>query len=1216
MSRTFFVVLALFLFSAAALPAEGVTPDAVMLRYPDVSADRIVFLYANDLWTVSRDGGAASPLASPEGVEMFPKFSADGKTIAFAGNYDGNRDLYTVPVEGGVPFRITHHPSGEMLCDWTPDGRLLYYSGARSEVGGITALYFVKPDGGLPEKLPVPYGTTGAISPDGEWLAYTPYTRDFATWKRYRGGTASDIWLFNLKTLKSRKITNWEGTDTLPMWHRDRLYYLSDQGDAHRLNLWVYSINEGRHRQLTRFEDYDVKWPSIGPKEIVFQLGADLHLLDLETETTRKVKVTIPGARPTLKEKRVDASKFIQSWAISPTGKRVATQARGDIWTLPAEKGAPRNLNRTSGVAERDASWSPDGRWIAYFSDATGEYELYITQSDGKGETKQLTKGSTGYFYNPTWSPDSKKIVFSDYAANLYLCDVESGETKVIDQDPWDWYFRDVSWSHDSRWIAFARTMEEASIPCIHIHDTRTGETRRVTQGFHGDSSPVFDRKGDYLFYKSQRFFSPTSSEVSDNFIYRDSGALVAAPLRADMEWPWPEKNDEETWDDEKKKDDDEQKVDEEKKGDEEEEDNGGEKKEVVDDDVSGTWEGIANTPEGDLPFTMTLKLDPGGSVTGSMTSPAYSGSISGTYDKESGMLSATLSMDQGFQVTLEVKIENGTMAGSGSADGDAVTLTANRISQETADEDNEEGDKKKKEEARKEVTIDFEGFEERTFLLPITKGRFGSLAVNDKNQVIYGRADKGIMLFDLADEKKVEKEVAKGGAGFQISGDGKQLLLFTGGGVSIVKAAPGGSPKKVSTSGMTAYIDPREEWRQLLMDTWRIYREFFYVKNMHNVDWPGVYKRYEKMLDHCVTREELSYVIGEMISELNVGHAYYGGGDGENPKRVSVGLLGVDFALREGAYAFEKIYKAAAWETDIQSPLLEPGLKVKEGDFLLAVNGVPVDTAKDPWAAFIGTAGKVVTLTVSEKPVLDEEARDLVIKPTGSESELRYRAWIEKNRRYVEEKSGGKIGYMHIPDTAWGGRNAFVRQYYGQMHKKALIVDERWNSGGYDPYPMIARMMIPVHSFWTRRYGKDRAAPGGSHQGPKCMLINALAGSGGDSFPWQFRELKLGKLIGTRTWGGLVGLSGNPSLIDNGRPSVPTVAFYKANGTWGVEGHGVDPDIEVVDDPALMVGGGDPQLDAAIELMLKEIETYPYIVPSRPPEPDRSGMGIPVKDR
>ena len=1226
-----FLALALFL-GAPVRAGEARRPDAAMLRYPDVGPQKIVFLYANDLWVVDRNGGEAEPLASPPGEELFPKFSPDGKAIAFTGNYDGDQDIYTLDVSGGVPFRVTHHPSTETLCDWTPEGKLLFFTSGLSGLNRMSKLYLVDARGGFPESLPVPYGADGAISPDGTWLAYTPYTRDARTWKRYRGGMATDIWLFNLRTHESKRITEWEGTDTLPMWHEKKVYYLSDMGPAARLNLWCYDTESGAREQVTHFTDYDVKWPSMGPGnkgqgEIVFQNGPGLYLLDLETSLSREVEVTIPGAKPRLRPRMVDASDYIQSWGISPTAKRAVVQARGDVWTLPAQHGSPRNLTRTNGTAERTPTWSPDGKWIAYFSDATGEYELYVMRSDGKEEPRQLTSGSRTFYLNAVWSPDARYIAFSDKACKLYIYDMEKQEKRFVDKDPWT-QNRPVrlSWSHDSRWIAYARSDEDSRMPSIHLYNVEEGKGYKVTSSFFGDALPVFDRQGDYLYFTSMRAFHPSYSDVDGTFIYDESQVLLAVPLRADMKHPWLPESDEETWKDKEKKPEKNG-----KKGEKGEKKNGDEATKKTEaehpvsaatDAVSGTWEGTARgTPSGDVEFTVHLRLLADNKVEGDLQMPLFSGKVSGTWDPAAKKVSLVFHVpDGGPTVSIVLTIHGDDAEGTWNDPTGTGTITAKRVSGgEEEGEETKEGDKKEgaKKKAPEKLKIDLEGFEARAILLPLSRGNFRGLAVNDRNQLLYVREGEGIKLFDMKDKKKQEKTVTSSAGMFIISADGKKILVPRGGSAEIMNAAAGASGKSVVTRGMNVWIDPRVEWKQIFTDAWRIDRDFFYVANMHGVDWPAVRERYEKMVEDCNSREDVGYVIREMISELNVGHSYYrGGGDTEKGPRVSVGLLGVDFTLENGAYRIARIYQGAAWDVDARNPLLEKGIDVKEGDYLLAVNGVPLDSSEDPWAAFVGLAGRTVTLTVSENPVRDDKARDVVVKTLSSERKLRYRAWIEHNRAYVERKTQGKVGYIYVPNTGIDGQNDLVRQYFGQVDKAALIIDERWNGGGQIPDRFIEMLNRPVSNYWARRDAKPGMTPSWGHQGPKCMLINGLAGSGGDMFPWLFRHAKLGKLVGMRTWGGLVGISGNPGFIDGGGITVPTFGFYETDGTWGVEGHGVDPDIEVIDDPALMVKGGDPQLDAAVDLMLKEIELHPYRPPKPPAPPDRSGMGIREEDK
>lgn len=1099
---------------------ETVRPHAGMLLYPDVSATDIAFVYANDIWLVSREGGTARPLASPPGQEQFPRFNAAGDRIAFIGNYEGNRDLYTIPVTGGIATRVTYHPAGEVLCDWTPDGRLLFHTNAWSGLGRQRMLYTVAASGGMPDKVPVPYGAAGAISADGTWLAYTPHNRDTRTWKRYRGGMASDVWLYNLKSGESKKITDWEGTDTQPMWQGQTIYYLSDQGSTHRLNIWSYDTRSGKRNAVTKYAAYDVKWPSIGPGpkgrgEIVFQLGPELMLLDLASSKVRPVDVVIPGDRPAIRPKLVDVHERITNPRISSTGKRAVVEARGDIWTLPAEHGSPRNLSRSSGVAERDPAWSPDGQWIAYFSDQGGEYQLYVRQSDGAGEARQVTHFEDGFLSNSNWSPDSKWVTFNDNLGRMHLHSMESNETKVIQASPYGSPGR-PAWSHDSRWFAYTNSTDNRQ-SAIYIYDVKSGDSHQVTSGMFNDSWPTFDRKGDYLYFASQRdFSSPIYEDVGTTFVYSGLDRLYAVPLRKDVPSPLAPKSDEEKW-----------------------------------------KEGKAEKPEEETAE----------STSGDEQKPAESDAKPAEESKSGGMAA--------------------------------------------------------KGKSPKAVEIDLDGFERRAVQLPVDNGNFALLAVNDKGQLLYVRAPArgidgrpSVKILDLSKDEKKEDTVIDGVGGFDLSADGKMILVSQQRRLAVLKAAPKQKIEHaIDVSSMRSLIDPREEWDQIFHDAWRMERDFFYDPNMHGVDWQGVHDQYAAMLPDCVTREDVGYVISEMISELNVGHAYYGGGDTEDQPRLAVGLLGADFELADGAYRISGIVEGAPWDVDARGPLSQPGVDVKEGDYLLEVNGMPLDTSKDPYAAFQGMAGKTVVLTVSDHPSLDDQAREVVVELERSESRLRFRNWIEDNRKKVEEASGGRVGYIYVPDTGVNGQNNLFRQFYGQLDKDALIVDERWNGGGQIPTRFIELLNRKATNYWARRYGEDWVWPPDSQQGPKCMLINGMAGSGGDAFPAYFRQAGLGKLIGTRTWGGLVGISGSPALVDGAAVRAPSFAFYELNGTWGIEGHGVDPDIEVIDDPSLMRDGGDPQLQAAIDLMLKELKEHPFHKPNRPPYPNRSGMGIKPDD-
>ena len=1093
--------LALVIGAPTAVRAE-IEPHGGMLRYPAVSADKIAFVYASDIWVVDRDGGLATPLASPPGLEARPRFSPDGGEIAFQGNYEGDTDLYVVAVDGGVARRVTHHPATEVLQQWTRDDRLLFASGMQGVPRGNLQLYTVAPDGGLPTKLPVVYGAMSAISDDGRWLAFTPHTRDHRTWKRYRGGMATDIWLYDLRSGQSRQITDWEGTDTAPMWAEGVLYYLSDQGPEHRWNLWKFDPRTDEREQVTRFRDYDVKEPSIGPGpngrgEIVFQKGPAIHLLDLESGDVTEIEVRIPGERPHLRAERVDVGDFVMGWNVSSTGKRALVEMRGDVWSLPVEDGVPVNLTRSSGVAERSPVWSPDGRWIAYFSDESGEYEIYVRQSDGKDEPRRVGSFGPPFKEGMGWSPDSEKIAYVDKTGSLYVVDVDSGRRTLVNQDQWG-NTPDAAWSHDGAWIVYTAAGDNMN-SALWLYEVETGEKTQVTSGMFNDGSPAFDREGKYLYYVSARDFAqPTYEDVGSTFVYDDTEVVLMVPLRADVEIPGKPKEDLEEWSD-----------------DEEEKDDEGEKKD---------------------------------------------------------------------------------------------------------DEGDEAEDAEEEEEA---LVIDLEDFEARAIQLELSSANYGQLAVADGGALIYTKGGwgpgGGIHTYDPHADEPEEKTVLAGFSSYRMTDDGKKLLVRRGKDFAVVDAKPDQKFEDTfSVAGLETMIDPRAEWEQIFEDSWRFFRDYFYDPGMHGVDWKGVRKQYRAMLEDCSSRPDLEFVIKEMISELNVGHAYHGGGDMEDTPSRNVGLLGVDFELDRGAYRIAKVYEGAPWDSDARSPLRMASGEVGVGDYVLAVNGVEVDTSQDPWAAFIGTAGETTRLTVSEKPRLDDEARDVLVEPLRSEGMLRFRHWIEENRRTVAEQTDGKVGYIYVPDTGVNGQNNLFRQFYGQRDAEALIVDERWNGGGQIPTRFIELLDRPRTNYWAVRDGERGYFPWpyDSHQGPKCMLINGLAGSGGDAFPAYFRQAGLGKLIGERTWGGLVGISGSRPIIDGAFLAVPSFAYYDKDGTWGIEGHGVDPDIEVVADPSKLASGTDPQLQAAVELMLEEIERNGYEAPPVPEGPDRSGMGISEEDK
>ncbi len=1090
------LLLVLGLCSAMALAQI----DARMLRYPDVSATHIAFVYAGDIWLVPKEGGVAHRLSTPPGEETFPRFSPDGKTLAYTADYDGNEDIYTVPVTGGVPTRLTHNPFPDRVLDWYPDGSgILFASRMESGKDRFNQLYKVDKTGGLPVKLPVPYGEFGEISPDGKILAYMPIARDFRTWKRYRGGMAPDIWLFNLQDYSAKNITNNVANDSQPMWHGTTLYFLSDRDQNKRFNIWAYDLNSGKVREITHFEDYDVRFPAIGAAGIVFENSDRLYLLDLSTEKYKEVKVEVVTDRATLKPRQEKVAKLIRNGGISPTGKRAVLVARGDVFTLPAEHGVVLDLTRTSGYAERSPAWSPDGKWIAYFSDRSGEYELTVRPADGSGEERKVTSMGPGFRYNIFWSPDSKKVAFIDKAMTINICDMESGKLTPIDKGLYMFHGNlagwTANWSPDSRWLAYSRDLDNR-YDAVFVYDTSNGEKHQLTAGFYNASDPVFDPDGKYLYFLTSRTFRPDYSNLDNSWIYANTTTIAAVPLRKDVPSPLAARNDEE-----------------------------------------------------------------------------------------------------------EVKKEEKP------AEKPAEEMAKNNEKKEEA------AAKKKEEPKTKAVDIDFDGFEERLVMLPPKAGNYTDLSAIP-GKVIYrhlprtgsGGEKSPIMYYDL--KAREEKPILADADGYALSANGKKMLVMKSMRLAIIDVKPGAKMEKMLPVGqMEMTVDPMAEWHQIFNDVWRFERDYFYDPNMHGVNWNEMRQRYGKLINDAVTRWDVNFVLGELIAELNSSHTYRGGGDVQQPLRHDVGLLGVNYTLENGAYRIHQIIDGAPWDNEVRSPLKEPGVDVKEGDYLLAVDRVPMDTTQDPWAAFQGRAGDTVILTVNDKPTM-EGSREVLVKLLNPRESYRLRnlQWINEKRLKVEKATNGKVGYVYVPDTGINGQNELVRQFRAQFMKQGLIIDERFNSGGQIPDRFVELLNRPLYCYWAVRDGKDWQWPPVAHYGPQVMLINGWSGSGGDCFPFFFRDAKVGPLIGTRTWGGLIGISGVPYLIDGGMVTVPTFGIYSTGGKWIIEGHGVDPDIEVIDDPSKMVNGGDPQLDRAIEEVQKMLQQNPPKRPAKPTYPIRSG--------
>jgi len=1056
--------------------------DARLMRYPAVSATQIAFTYANDIWVVAKTGGLAQRLSTPKGEESFARFSPDGRELAFSGDYDGNIDVYVMPVGGGIPVRVTHHPAADHVLGWTPDGKsILFASGMASGRDRFSKLFTVPKEGGLPQALPLPYGEFGAFSADAGTLAYMPISTDFRTWKRYRGGMASEIWLLDLATRTSRRLPSPDGSnDSMPMWHGGTLYFLSDRDGAKRGNIWSYDLKTGAFKQITFFKDYDAHFPSIGPEDIVLEAGGRLYRLELPSERLTEVKVDVVTDRAALKPHEVNAAKFIRSASPSPQGKRAVVEARGELFSVPAEKGFVMNLTHTPGAAERWPSVSPDGAQVAYFSDRSGEYELCVRPAAGGGEERQVTHMGPGFRYAITWSPDGKRVVFADQAMRINLCELETGKVRVIDKGLFMAEeslegFR-ASWSADSRWVAYVVDAPNRN-GVVKLFDTREGRTVQATSPFFNAVDAAFDPEGNHLYLTTGQAFNPVYSDLDGTWVYPNSTRLAALTLRKDVPSPLAARND------------------------------------------------------ADKAAKAEDKKEPAGAKP-----------------------------------------------------------------------------------AAKPVDIDLDGLEGRMVLLPPPAGNYADLAAV-KGRILYRRVEaaaegpgKGTLHFyDL--EEREEKTILADVDSFQATTDGGKVLVARKGTFAFLDIkADQKFEKKMPTDDLPMELDPAAEWRQIFNDTWRLERDMFYDPGMHGVDWKAMKVRYGKLLDDCATREDVNFVLGELIAELSASHTYRGGGDLETPLRQGVGLLGADFALENGQYRIKRILHGAAWDAQARGPLGQPGVDVKEGDYLLAVNHVPMDIRLDPWAAFQDLAGKTVLLTVNDKPTL-EGARSVTVETLESEGRLRQLAWVEAQRQFVDRASGGRIGYIYVPDTGIGGQNELVRQFRGQWDKDGLIIDERFNSGGQIPDRFVEMLGRKVLNYWGVRDGKDWQWPVTAHTGPMAMLINGWSGSGGDCFPFYFRQAGLGPLIGRRTWGGLIGISGAPVLIDGGTVTVPTFGIYSTDGNWMIEGHGVEPDIEVMDDPALLIQGRDPQLERAVKEVSDALARNPPRPPAKPKYPDKAGF-------
>ena len=1061
-------------------------PGTLLLRQPTVSDTHVAFLYAGDIWIAGRDGGDPRRLTAQEGSKSTPTFSPDGQWIAFSGNYDGNTSVYVVSSAGGSPRRLTYHPGDDLVRGWTPDGKRVLFATGRDvhHAGRYHRLYTVALEGDYPAGMPMPIAERGSFSADGSRIAYTTVPEPFWSWKRYRGGRTVRIWLFDLQSYDHVEVPHQNASDTFPCWVGEVVYFLSDRDGT--MNVYAYDLPSGQVRRLTGHEDFDVRSLTEGGGVLAYEQGGRVHLYDPDAGTHVALPISITADLPHARPHYEKAVPYIQNAGISPSGARVVFEARGEILTVPVEKGDARNLTRTPGVHERYPAWSPDGQRIAYFSDASGEYELVLSDQMGAEKTS-IALGRKTHYYSPIWSPDSDKIIYTDKALNLYYIDLEAKVPVHVDTDTYDHPERTLNpvWSPDGKWIAYTKRLE-THLHAVHLYELASGGRHQVTDGMSDATHPCFSRDGKYLYFAASANYGLNTGWLDMSSYERlSTSSLYLAVLSADEPSPLAPESDEE-------------------KGPEEQ----AEKK--------------------------------------------------------------------------------------------------------------EENEQKNDEIKRIEVRVDLEGLDQRILALPLPAREYRSLQAGE-GKLFYletkphqfgshGPTLYTLHAFDLK-ERKSEAYLQKLRA-YWLSADGKKLLYQgeKSGQYGVIDAAkkPDDSPEGLKLGGVELYVEPRAEWRQMFDEVYRIERDFFYDPHMHGVDWEAVRERYRPFLEHLGHRDDLNFLFAEMVGELVAGHAYVGGGDVPAPDEVACGLLGADFEIADGHYRIQRIYRGLNWHPELRAPLTEPGVQISEGEYILAVNGEPLAADDSIYRLFEKTADQVTALLVV--PSTDRSAaRTVMVKPLKSEAALRHWSWVEGNRVRVDALSQGRAAYVYMANTSIEGYASFNRYYYSQLDKEAVILDERFNGGGSAADYVIDMLDRPLLCHWATREGGIFHSPNASIFGPKVMVINEFAGSGGDAMPLFFRRRGLGPLVGKRTWGGLIGIYDYPPLVDGGRVTAPRLAVFSPDNEWEVENEGVAPDVEVEMTPKLVIAGRDPQLEKAVEIALEALREDPPPKAHRPPPADKA---------
>jgi tricorn protease len=1090
------VILIGILLAFAGLPASAAEDSPLLVHSPTLSKTDVVFVYGGYLWIVPRAGGDARQLTTG-GHEGLPEFSPDGRWIAFTGQYDGNIDAYVMPADGGEPRRLTWHPAPDVVIGWTPDSKKVLFSSGRERYADFARLYTVPLAGGWPEVLPMWRGEGAWFSPDAKRIAYVPNEKWQTSWKRYRGGQTTPIYIAQLSDLKLEKVPRENSNDSNPVWFGDTVYFLSDRNGA--VTLFAYDTKTKAVKQVLANQGLDLKSLSGGPDALVYEQFGGIYLFDAANASSKKVAVHISGDLPATRPHYEKVAEKIQNAAISPSGARAVFEARGEILTVPAEKGDIRNLTHTTGVVERDPAWSPDGKSIAYFSDESGEYALHVVEQSGFGVVKKISLGQPpSFFYGPTWSPDSKKIAYTDKRLNIWYVDVEKGSPVRVDSDRYEdpSAALTLAWSPDSKWLTYSKFLEN-HLRSIFVYSLETGKASQITEGLGDARYPVFDKGGKELFFAASTDLGLSSGWLDlSSYQHPVLRNVYAAVLKRGDKSPVEPESDEEKVGEKK----DEKKPDDQK------------------DDAD--------------------------------------------------------------------KSKNG---------------------------DKKDGDKQKKDETAR-TNIDLDGIEQRIVALPIKAanyigldaGKEGTLFLTELPDVPrFERMPAAtVSKFDLKTRKT--DPFLSGIHGFTVSANGEKILYRQGPVwfIAATAAAPKPGEGGLKLDAMEVLVDPRVEWNQMYHEVWRIERDFLYDPSHHGLNLVAAEKQYASYLKGLGGRGDLNYLFDEMLGEITIGHMFIRGGDVPQPLKVKGGLLGADYKIENGRYRFTRIFNGENWNPDLRAPLTQPGVEVKTGDYLLEVNGVEVRPPDDVSKFLENTADQQVRIKVATNPD-GRDAREVMVVPVADDFGLRNRAWEEDNRRKVDELSGGKIAYVHVPDTNVGGYLNFNRFYFAQVGKQAAIIDERYNHGGQIADSIIDELERPLRNCAITREGEKFCSPLAQIYGPKTMIINEMSGSGGDALPWMFKQDKVGPLVGTRTWGGLVGIWNYPPLMDGGGVTAPRGAIYGLHGEWEVENRGIAPDIEVENDPASVAAGHDAQLEKAVQVTMDALKKNPVVIPDHPPYPN-----------